>query len=152
MNVNDAEKEQISGDKLDAIFARQRELMEKYHDIEKAKGLLQTEDIPVNIDDHLGQARLKDFAWRVTEELGEAMNCLKNKPWKQTQMETDRTHYEEEIIDARWSVRSWKVEKDALNLEVRFGPGRTLKGAHPAGLTGKRIDGNLSHLVGSGYA
>ena len=100
MNVNDAEKEQISGDKLDAIFARQRELMEKYHDIEKAKGLLQTEDIPVNIDDHLGQARLKDFAWRVTEELGEAMNCLKNKPWKQTQMETDRTHYEEEIIDA----------------------------------------------------
>lgn len=100
MNVNDAEKEQIKGDKLDAIFVRQKELMEKYHNIEKEKGLLQTDLVPVDINSHLGQARLKDFAWRITEELGEAMNCLKNKPWKQTQMETDRTHYEEEIIDA----------------------------------------------------
>lgn len=100
MNVNDAEKEQVVGDKLEAIFQRQKELMEKYHKIEKANGLLQTEFVPVNIDAAAGQARLKDFAWRITEELGEAMNCLKNKPWKQTQMETDRTHYEEEIIDA----------------------------------------------------
>lgn len=100
MNVNDAEKENIIGDKLDIIFKRQRELMEKYHDIEKANGLLQTELVPVNIDNQHGQARLKDFAWRVTEELGEAMNCLKNKPWKQTQMETDRIHYLEEIVDA----------------------------------------------------
>ena len=100
MNVNDAEREQVAGDKLDAIFNRQRELMEKYEEIERANGLLQTADVPVEINSHLGQARLKDFAWRVTEEIGEAMNCLKNKPWKQTQMETDVTHYEEEIVDA----------------------------------------------------
>jgi len=100
MNVNDAEREQVVGDKLDAIFNRQRELMEKYEEIERANGLLQTADVPVEINSHLGQARLKDFAWRVTEEIGEAMNCLKNKPWKQTQMETDVTHYEEEIVDA----------------------------------------------------
>ena len=87
-------------DKLDLIFSRQRELMEKYHEIEKANGLLQTEDVPVNIHDAAGQARLKDFAWRVTEELGEAMNTLKNKPWKQSQMLTDETHYLEEIADA----------------------------------------------------
>ena len=28
------------------------------------------------------------------------MSCLKNKPWKQTHMETDVEHYKEEIIDA----------------------------------------------------
>jgi len=100
MNVNDAEKEAITGDLLEAIFIRQKELMKKYHIIEASQGLLQTTDVPVNINDRLGQARLKDFAWRITEELGEAMNCLKNKPWKQTHMETDRTHYEEEIVDA----------------------------------------------------
>ena len=100
MNVNDAEKETIVGDQLEAIFARQKELMSKYEEIESKNGLLQTKDIPVNINDAKGQARLKDFAWRITEEIGEAMNCLKNKPWKQTQIETDEVHYLEEIVDA----------------------------------------------------
>ncbi|NIV96156.1 hypothetical protein GWN42_26045 [candidate division KSB1 bacterium] len=100
MNVNDIEDMELEGDKLDLIFARQKELMEKYHDIEKATGLLQTEDVPVDMHSAQGQARLKDFAWRITEELGEAMNCLKNKPWKKTQMLTDVTHYKEELADA----------------------------------------------------
>ncbi len=102
MNIKDVEAKNLENgeDKLDFIFSRQKELMDKYHDIEKKNGLLQTEDVPVNIDSHLGQARLKDFAWRVTEEIGEAMNCLKNKPWKQTQMETDVLHYKEELADA----------------------------------------------------
>lgn len=100
MNIHDAEEEKVEGDQLEAIFNRQRVLMEKYHHIEKEKGLLQTEDVPVDLNDHMGQARLKDFAWRITEELGEAMNCLKNKPWKKTQMMTDTVHYYEEIIDA----------------------------------------------------
>lgn len=100
MNVNDANDEKVTGDKFDAIFKRQLELMEKYHDIERKNGLLQTEELPVNLNDPKGQARLKDFAWRITEELGEAMNCLKNKPWKQTQIETDIVHYKEEIGDA----------------------------------------------------
>jgi len=100
MNVNDAKEETVDGDMLKIIFERQKILMAKYHDIEKANGLLQTSDCPVNLNDAKGQARLKDFAWRVTEEIGEAMNCLKNKPWKQTQMETDVVHYKEEIVDA----------------------------------------------------
>lgn len=102
MNIHDvSDKEiQIDGDMLEAIFERQKELMEKYHVIEKSVGLLQIEDVPVDIDSHLGQARLKDFAWRITEEIGEAMNCLKNKPWKQTQMLTDVDHYMEELADA----------------------------------------------------
>lgn len=85
---------------LEKIFEHQRELMVKYHEIEARNGLLQTEKVPVDIHSAKGQARLKDFAWRITEELGEAMNTLKNKPWKQTQMETDVEHYEEEIADA----------------------------------------------------
>ena len=174
MNVNDVDEGVVpmEGDYLELIFARQRELMEKYHDIEKDSGLMQTTDCPVNLNDKRGQARLKDFAWRVTEELAEAyearnkgheehcreelgdalhffvelcilsgitakelspvsenkdrltgafeqfkqsivppsvalstvvlhlgvaMNCLKNKPWKATQMMTDEAYYKENI-------------------------------------------------------
>ncbi len=100
MNIDDVKESEIKGDKLETIFKRQLELIEKYHVIEKANGLLITEDVPVDLDSAKGQQRLKDFAWRVTEELGEAMNCLKNKPWKQTQMETDKEHFVEEIADA----------------------------------------------------
>lgn len=104
MNISDVASRLMAGtkegDMLADIFARQLELMEKYHPIEKANGLIVCEDVPVNLHDPRGQHRLKDFAWRVTEELGEAMNCLKNKPWKQTHMETDELHYKEELADA----------------------------------------------------
>lgn len=89
-----------NGDFLKAIFEFQRELMKKYEEIERKSGLLQTDEVPVNLDSYAGQARLKDFAWRITEELGEAMNCLKMKPWKQTPQITDQDHYREELIDA----------------------------------------------------
>lgn len=59
-------------DRLAIIFNRQHELMEKYHPIEAGNGLLQTQLVPVDIHDRFGQARLKDFAWRITEELTEA--------------------------------------------------------------------------------
>ena len=75
MNITHAVDEEIHGDKLEAIFARQKELMEKYHDIELRSGLMQTEDCPVNLDDKRGQARIKDFAWRVIEEVGEALDA-----------------------------------------------------------------------------
>jgi|SRR5690606_18060438 len=60
-------------DRLEQIFCQQRSHMSKYADIEAERGLLQTPDIPVDLDDRFGQARLKDFAWRITEELGEAL-------------------------------------------------------------------------------
>ena len=31
------------------------------------------------------------------------------------------------VIDARPCVRSWKLNQDQLTLDIRFGPGRTLK-------------------------
>lgn len=102
MNIHDVQDVQVSEgeDMLVSIFAKQRELMRKYEEIEQKNGLLTTSDVPVNLHDRFGQQRLKDFAWRVTEEIGEAMNCLKNKPWKQTHMQTDEAHYKEELIDA----------------------------------------------------
>ena len=88
MNINHATVEEFTGDKLQAIFTRQKSLMDKYHDIELRSGLLQTGDCPVNLDDKRGQARIKDFSWRVTEELGEAMDAKATKD-----------HYQEELID-----------------------------------------------------
>lgn len=90
MNITHAVDEKIEGDKLSAIFNRQKSLMEKYHDIEKRSGLLQTEDCPVNLDDKRGQARIKDFSWRVTEELGEALDAKRSGDWE---------HFAEELID-----------------------------------------------------
>ena len=88
MNINHAVEEKVDGDLLQAIFNRQKSLMGKYHDIELRSGLLQTEDCPVNLDDKRGQARIKDFSWRVTEELGEALDAKANSD-----------HYQEELID-----------------------------------------------------
>ena len=88
MNINHATVEEVTGDKLQAIFTRQKSLMDKYHDIELKSGLMQTEDCPVNLDDKRGQARIKDFSWRVTEELGEALDAKATKD-----------HYQEELID-----------------------------------------------------
>lgn len=90
MNITHAVEEKIEGDKLEAIFNRQKELMEKYHDIEARSGLMQTEDCPVNLNDKRGQARIKDFSWRVTEEVGEALDAL---------CQNDIPHYCEELID-----------------------------------------------------
>lgn len=88
MNINHAIHETVEGDLLQAIFLRQKSLMDKYHHIEARSGLLQTKDCPVNLDDRRGQARLKDFSWRVMEELGEALDA-----------KAHQDHYQEELID-----------------------------------------------------
>lgn len=170
MNIDDVQEEFVMPPEgiPAAIFNRQKELMAKYHEIEKASGLMQTAECPVNIDLPAGQARLKDFMWRTTEELMESMdaymsgdyhhareewadalhfmveliilsgldftafpetrnlhpdeainpiavsegcfwtiyalgmaaNCLKQKPWKQTHILTDRKRYEEYLVKA----------------------------------------------------
>ncbi len=167
MNVNDVERYEVqTGDRLSAIFARQKELLERYEPIERENGLLHAER-PLDLHDRRSQARLKDAAWRVTEEvaeaveaymagdedhareevadafhflvelailsetpdvptlddlfdgefrergedevmiaaadlmtrLGIAMNCLKNKPWKQTHMLTDVARYQGNVVN-----------------------------------------------------
>jgi hypothetical protein len=94
MNITHAKKEKVEKESLRAIFDRQQELMEKYHHIELKSGLLQTEDCPVNLDDKRGQARIKDFSWRITEEIGEALDALDNE-----EGESALLHFHEELID-----------------------------------------------------
>lgn len=82
MNIEDISSDQIPTDfskldRLDLIFARQHSLVSKYLPIEEKNGLLHTHDCPVNLDDRFGQARLKDFFWRVTEELTEAVDAAR---------------------------------------------------------------------------
>lgn len=55
------------------IFQNQSTLMEKYVEIEDKNGLRWTTDIPVNIHSGKGQSQLKDFAWRVMEEVFESL-------------------------------------------------------------------------------
>lgn len=86
--------------KLEKIFDRQQELMTKFRQVEAENGLLPDKEVPVNINSHKGQAVLKAHAWQITEELGEAMNELKNRPWKTKTRETDYENYKEELIDA----------------------------------------------------
>lgn len=94
MNITHAKKEKTNKESLRAIFDRQKELMEKYHDIEFRSGLMQTEDCPVNLDDKRGQARIKDFSWRITEEVGEALDAITNESG-----ESALLHFHEELVD-----------------------------------------------------
>lgn len=116
MNITHATHEEVTGDKLQAIFTRQKELMEKYHHIEASSGLLQTEDCPVNLDDKRGQARLKDFSWRITEEIGEALDAL--------YVEQDQTHYIEELIDGLHFLTELTIlagkDWDTICLDVEY--------------------------------
>ena len=95
VNITDFEAPEAREDvcKLTLIFDRQIELMEKYHPIEESNGLLITHDVPVGLDDRKGQQRLKDFAWRFTEEMIEAKSAIEDHPGMDE-------HFYEEMIDA----------------------------------------------------
>lgn len=97
MNVEDVNDDSIptptvEHDRLALIFERQTHLLHKYHPIEARSGLLQCEDIPVPIHSGKGQARLKDFLWRVTEEITEATASIADDGLK--------LHFIEELSDA----------------------------------------------------
>lgn len=95
MNTEDVKPDEVPSvpNRLDAMFKRQAELMEKYHHIESENGLLLTSECPVSLHDRFGQARLKDFAWRVMEEIAEASDAAISKGWTSS-------HAREEIADA----------------------------------------------------
>jgi dimeric dUTPase (all-alpha-NTP-PPase superfamily) len=102
VNVTDFDDVEIpEGDMLQTIFDGQLELIAKYHDIEQKRGALVIE--PENfgrIDHRFVQWRIKDLAFRMIEEMTEATNTLKNKPWKQSEVPTDQTHFYEELADS----------------------------------------------------
>jgi hypothetical protein len=90
------------GDRLALIFEGQRELMRKYEPIEKARGALTVKPhMHGDLNHRFVQWRIKDvMGERCVEEIMEAMNCLRNKPWKQSEVDTDVDHFKEEIADA----------------------------------------------------
>lgn len=102
MNVLDMDHIEVpEGDLLEKIFEKQLELMVKYHEIESRRGALVIDQkMYGNLDHRFTQWRIKDLAYRTIEELSEATNCLKSKPWKQSEVLTDVPHYIEELSDA----------------------------------------------------
>mgnify|MGYP001407039859 FL=1 len=108
----------MSNDKLEQIFNEQRSHMEKYAKIESDNGLLQTADIPVDLQDRFGQARLKDFAWRISEEMGEALDEIEN--------DGPLEDYHEEMSDvlhflAEFTILAGLEPKDLITIESSEG-------------------------------
>lgn len=101
MNSQDVKKEDVLyvGDKLEAIFEKQRKLEEKYNPIEKAMGAL-VPDMPLDLNTFEGQERTRLLIYRIAEELFEAGNTMRNKAWKQSQVPIDADHFWEEVSDA----------------------------------------------------
>lgn len=93
VNINDYSSEASKGEELGEIFRHQASLMEKYHDIEAKNGFYVPHQVPVNLHDAKDQARLKDMAWRVTEEVGEALEAFRIHP-------KHPEHFKEEMADA----------------------------------------------------
>ena len=194
MNVTDIKDLDLpEGDMLENIFARQKELMDKYHHIENNQGvghgILQGKEF--NINEIRSQCLVKDFAWRITEELAEAhepgatqehfleelsdalhfytellllvdigidevvpgckgdhlkticnlfyaepkhlrgenifsevilhiglaMNCLKQKPWKQTHILTDVSKFKKHLIHGYWGLILYIFAQDHIRAE-----------------------------------
>ena len=102
MNIHDVDKVELPKTCwLTAIFKRQHELREKYIEIEIKNGFRAEKIWPVNLHDRFAQHELKDFAWRFTEELGEAHECLQDHKNDSMWYKIDDIyHYREELIDA----------------------------------------------------
>lgn len=60
---------------LKEIFQQQYELMVKLEAVEAANGLLLHDSIPVDLESKKGQAALRVIAWRITEEIAEAITA-----------------------------------------------------------------------------
>lgn len=100
MNITDVrEKTPEVKDMLQTIFDYQRKLAEKYTPIERKKGLYVPEIDQVDLNFCKDQEFLKGQAYRIVSEIVEATECLKNKPWKQSEVLTDIDHFKEEIAD-----------------------------------------------------
>lgn len=82
------------------IFEGQKHLMAKYHAIEKANGAsVISSDMEGNLDNRQVQDRMRELYGFLSQELGEAMQELKLKPWKVEEKPTDRQAFIDEMGD-----------------------------------------------------
>lgn len=114
MNINDFRSPTTRPGTFDAIweeiFKKQMSLAKKYMKIEDMGNLFETLD--TNVDTAKGQRWIKDFAWRVTEELAEAFEAL------ETEVDPEDKDYDKIIIDC---VEHYKEElADALHFLVEL--------------------------------
>ena len=82
-------------DILETMFAQQLKHMQAYSEI----GHTTNPEHWGDLDSRVTQASLREFASYTVEELYEAINHLKNKPWKQTDRPTDVEAFKEELAD-----------------------------------------------------
>ena len=79
--------------RLEEIFNKQKELMVKYHEIEENSGIVTTTKVPLDLDEQKDQQRVRDFAWRLTEELAETIHEVEIQNGEVTE------EVKEEIVD-----------------------------------------------------
>lgn len=97
MNIHDFEAPEFNENWLEDIFEKQNALIVKYADIE------QMPPVPMSIHTREGQKWIKDFLWRVTEEMAESFEAfvmLGKEVDNQEKMEAHITHNIEELVDA----------------------------------------------------
>lgn len=82
------------------IFAGQRHLMAKYHDLEAENGSPVVDPSREgDLDDRQVHARIHELFGYTVRELSEAMQELGTKPWKRTAKPTDRDAFVNELGD-----------------------------------------------------
>lgn len=87
-------------DLLANMFFKQLHHAGEYDKILRAKGIEPLSPAQWgNLTHPQVQAKLREFAGYITEELYEGINLLKNKPWKQTFKETDPDEFYKEMGD-----------------------------------------------------
>jgi hypothetical protein len=96
MNINDYEAPPFTKDWLHDIFEKQKQLIIKYADIEKMP------EWPMSIHTREGQKWIKDFLWRVSEEMAESYEAFVfiGKELNEEKIKLHTTHNIEELIDA----------------------------------------------------
>lgn len=105
-------KNDYEGDKLDRIFAAQRDLMLKYRPVAEKhhSNIFKTpvkysdgvwEGGEYNLHTREGNSVIKEMINAANQELAEAVQVMKSwKPWKQTEVQCDVEHWKEEMIDS----------------------------------------------------
>jgi len=100
MNINDINEVAKTNNIWESIFNRQNELMRKYREIElkvmKINELYKDVDYS-SIDNEITQLKIKEYLWRISEEIGESYECIQ----KASDIETVDVHHQlEELGDS----------------------------------------------------
>lgn len=85
-------------DRLTSIFHAQMKLLVQFHLIERNNGFRIQSMVPADLDDKHDQLRIKELAWRVTEEIAEAIQELDSGGPKYHEEISDVIHFLVELM------------------------------------------------------